>query len=290
MKPMESTKSVQITVAQTPSINAALNFLHRASELPYNYAYTPPADTPWENYEVMPQEVLITDTRHQLDAPSLDIEGFALCDAPTSMQDFANRDEIIAHYYAEAAELACAATGATTAYVFDHLIRKRDASRELDFGRNTRGAPVSANGRVHNDYTEQSGRRRLHLVFEQLGRAVPESRYAIVNIWRSIKAPVLDTPLAVCDARSVDGADLVTAEVRYPQRTGEIYLVKHSPRQRWAYFSAMDRHEALVFKQYDSQINVPARFTPHAAFQHPHAPADAIPRESIEARCLVVFE
>ena len=115
-------------------------------------------------------------------------------------------------------------------------------------------------------------------------------RYCIVNIWRSIKGPVLDTPLAVCDARSVMAKDLVNAEVRYPRRTGEIYLATHSPAHRWSYFSAMDRHEALVFKQYDSQLSGVSRYTPHAAFDHPDAPADAPLRESIEARCLVVFE
>ena len=40
-------------------------------------------------------------------------------------------------------------------------------------------------------------------------------------VWRSIGAgPVLDTPLAVCDARSVRPEDLVTTELRYPDRTG----------------------------------------------------------------------
>jgi hypothetical protein len=91
-------------------------------------------------------------------------------------------------------------------------------------------------------------------------------------------------------ARSLDAADLVEAEVRYPRRTGDIYLARHSPRHRWFYFSAMDMHEALVFKQYDSQLGGVARFTPHAAFDHPDAPAGAIPRISIEARCLVVHD
>jgi hypothetical protein len=51
----------------------------------------------------------------------------------------------------------------------------------------------------------------------------------------------------------------------------------------------MDRHEALVFKQYDSQVSGVARFTPHAAFDLPDVPADAPLRESIEIRCLVTY-
>jgi hypothetical protein len=170
-------------------------------------------------------------------------------------------------------------------------VRKRSADRsQLGFGRSGKGVPASANGRVHNDYTEESGRRRLGLVFNALSEAIPDERYAIVNVWRPIKVPVLDTPLAICDARSVDTMDLVSAEVRYPQRIGEIYLLKHGTRQRWSYFSAMDRHEALVFKQFDSQISGVARYTPHAAFDHPAAPPDYPLRESIEARCLVIFD
>ncbi|WP_367162277.1 hypothetical protein [Methylibium sp.] len=52
----------------------------------------------------------------------------------------------------------------------------------------------------------------------------------------------------------------------------------------------MDRGEALVFKQFDSDPEVAARFTPHAAFDLPDAPPDAPLRESIEVRCLVTFE
>ncbi|MFD2271174.1 hypothetical protein ACFS07_08645 [Undibacterium arcticum] len=51
----------------------------------------------------------------------------------------------------------------------------------------------------------------------------------------------------------------------------------------------MTRDETLIFKQFDSASTQVARFTPHAAFEHPHAPADAPLRESIEIRCLLVF-
>ena len=74
----------------------------------------------------------------------------------------------------------------------------------------------------------------------------------------------VDTPLAVCDARSVAAEDLVAADIHYPSRRGEIYLVRHSPSHAWAYFPGMDRDEALVFKQYDSRRDV-ARFVREGA-------------------------
>jgi len=99
----------------------------------------------------------------------------------------------------------------------------------------------------------------------------------------------VDTPLAVCDACSISVKDLVVADLHYRDRSGELYLVQESPRHRWAYFSEMDTNEALVFKQYDSQVSGVARFTPHSAFDLPDIPPDAPLRQSIEIRCLVTY-
>lgn len=277
--------------ALLPQIQSKLAYLTPTQERPYNYTYEPPDGGPWENYQHDDRTISICDARHMAAASSLDREGFQLWNAPSEMTDFFDQNTLLRYYYPEVAELACAATGATRAYVFDHLLRQRETDRRpLSFGRAAKGTLAGANGRVHNDYTEASGRKRLALVIGELAAQYQIARYSIVNVWRSIKVPVLDTPLAVCDARTLDVADLVSAEVRYPRRTGEIYLAHHAPRHRWYYFSAMDLHEALVFKQYDSQVSGVARYTPHAAFDHPDAPAGVTPRVSIEARCLVIYD
>jgi hypothetical protein len=271
------------------TVTAGLNYLEPSALRPFSYTFAPPPGTPWESGTYALHAMPIADARSAATPSDIEREGFVLRDAPTSVRDFLDDAEVTAVYHREVAELALAVTGGTRAHVFDHLVRRREADRAaLSFGRRAGDGRAAANGRIHNDYTEESGRRRLGLVLGDASQAV--RRYCIVNIWRSIKGPVLDTPLAVCDARSVMARDLVNAEVRYPRRTGEIYLATHSPSHRWSYFSAMDRHEALVFKQYDSQLSGVSRYTPHAAFDHPGAPADAPLRESIEARCLVVFE
>jgi hypothetical protein len=277
---------------QSPStVLAALSYLKPTSELPFSYAYEPPPGIPWESSEYELQHMLIADARSAAHSSTIDREGFELWDAPTTVKDFLDEDAVRTIYYREASELALAVTGAQQAYVFDHLVRRREPDRAaLSFGRRGADGRAAANGRIHNDYTEASGRKRLDLVLTDAKAASQVKRYAIVNIWRSIKGPVLDTPLAVCDARTLVISDLVRSEVRYPRRTGEIYQAVHSPLHRWSYYSEMDRHEALVFKQYDSQISGVARFVLHAAFDHPHAPLDAPLRESIELRCLVVYE
>jgi hypothetical protein len=275
---------------QLQSVQAGLTYLNTAADRPYDYAYEPPNGEPWQNYESEVRITRIADARSLASRTSLDAEGFELRDAPTALVNFFDEEAITTAYYGEARELALAATGGTRAYVFDHLVRKRESGRApLTFGRSGNGKKPSANGRIHNDYTEDSGRRRLELVLQDTRAVAAVERYSIVNIWRSIKGPILDTPLAVCDARTVSARDLVCSEVRYPTRTGEIYLVRHARRHAWLYFSNMERHEALIFKQYDSQVSGISRFVPHAAFDLPHTPPDAPLRESIEIRCLVTY-
>ena len=271
-----------------PSIVAALSYVRPGGPRPVSYACEPPPGVPWESAGFEAREVPIHDARGV--GTSVQREGFELWEAPSKLRDFGDEEAVRATYHREALELALAATGAPRGWVFDHLVRRREPGRPvLGFGRAT-GRRAAANGRIHNDYTEASGGRRLALVVTDAHELERTRRYAIVNIWRSIGGPVLDTPLAVCDARTVSAADLVAAEVRYPNRTGEIYFLAHARQHRWSWFPEMDTHEALVFKQYDSQVSGVARFTPHAAFDHPRIPPHAPLRESIEVRCLVAYD
>lgn len=275
---------------QLPSVVAEMGYLKGSDGHPFTYMYDPPAGTERQNCEFELVRMPIRDARHLAYPPSVDVEGFALWDAPTMVSDFRNDQEILAKYYAETTELVREATGAASVIVFDHQVRKREAGRPpLSFGRAGDGSNPGAVGRVHVDYSEETGQKRLNLVLKDAGLCNSVERFAIVNVWRSIKGPVLDTPLAVCDARSVGAGDLEACEIRYQDRSGKIYLVRHSNRHHWYYYSAMDRNEALVFKQYDSLINSVSRFTPHAAFDHPEATESTPLRESIEVRCLAIF-
>jgi hypothetical protein len=114
-------------------------------------------------------------------------------------------------------------------------------------------------------------------------------RYAIVNLWRPIRGPLQDAPLALCDAKTVADADLVEHDLIYPDRTGEIFALTHNPAHRWFYAPAMRSDEILLLKCFDSARDGRARFMPHTSFQDPTAPADMPRRESIELRTLVFF-
>jgi hypothetical protein len=112
-------------------------------------------------------------------------------------------------------------------------------------------------------------------------------RVQVINLWRPIRGPVYDAPLALCDAGSVAPDDLVASDLVYKNRVGETYAVTYSPSHRWFYLPRMRADEGLLIKCFDSLTDGRARFAPHTSFRDPTAPVDAAPRESIEIRSLV---
>ena len=226
----------------------------------------------------------IENGRPLADRLALDTNGFVFCTHETKMRDFFDGDELKSVYYPEIEALIKRVSGAARVVIFDHTLRSSDqATREEKLIRE----PVH---RAHNDYTDWSGPQRVRDV---MGKAEAEKllrhRVAIIQVWRPIRHPVERDPLAICDARTMVEADLIASERRYPDRVGETYQIAHNPDHRWFYFPRMERHEALVFKVYESRTDV-ARYTAHTGFEDPTSPTDAIPRESIEMRALAFFD
>lgn len=213
---------------------------------------------------------------------SLDVEGFAIASHPTSFTDWFDPDAVARDYYPECLAAACAATGAARGAIFDHNVRSGSKARD-GFWSHLVAQPTRG---VHNDYTDRSAPTRAADV---LG-ATPTGRYAYVNLWRPISEPLRDSPLAVCDGRTLDEADASLTELRYPDRSGWIHRFRYNPRHRWTYFPEMLHHEVLFLKCWDSARDGRTRFAAHSAFDDPTTPAGAPPRESIEARALLVWD
>jgi hypothetical protein len=175
-------------------------------------------------------------------------------------------------------------TGATKVVAFDHNIRCAPRAKQGEAGISI---PVLF---AHNDYTIKSGPQRVRdLLPVEEAEKLLQHRFAVINVWRPIRVPAQDTPLAVCDAQSMGQKDFIATDLKFPNRTGEIYSVAYNPEQRWFYFPRMQPDEAMLLKCYDSMDDGRARFTAHSAFHDPTAPADAPPRESIETRTFVFF-
>lgn len=232
-----------------------------------------------------PHSMSIQNGRPLIGRLSLDREGFELVRHDTAMQDFYDLEELKAVYYPEIVDLVKRSSGASRVIVFDHTLRNGDEAAQE--ARKLR-EPVKV---VHNDYTEWSGPQRVRdLLLPDEAEALLKKRVAVIQVWRPIRGTVLSAPLAICDARSLTPADLIAAERHHKDRIGEIYHIKHNAAHRWYWFPKMERHEALVFKCYDSLKDGRARFTAHGSFDDPTSPADAPPRESIEMRTLAFFD
>jgi len=229
--------------------------------------------------------VTIHDAR-QLQRPAdLDQQGFTLHPQETLIEDFYTLEDSRDEYEAEITELVLHATGAAQALVFDHTLRSD--SSDIRGVRTTR-EPASV---IHNDYTDNSARQRLRDLLPAIDaeRRLLQ-RFAIVNVWRSVKGPVLNSPLACCDATTLSDDDLVASERRAAERIGELQLVTWNPAHSWYYYPAMQRDEVLLIKTFDSATDGRARRSIHTAFDNPLAPPDTPPRESIESRLLVFFD
>ncbi len=169
--------------------------------------------------------------------------------------------------------------------VFDHTLRVSDEQMQQSMN-----ARPTVKG-VHNDYTEASAPQRLRdIVGDAEAERRLKKRWAIIQIWRPIRGKVMIDPLGICDGRSIPQKGFIRVERRYKDRTGEVYHIAHNPAHIWFHFPQMERHEALVFKVFDSDTSKPSRFTAHSAFDDPATPANAPSRESIETRTLAFFD
>jgi hypothetical protein len=261
-------------------VQALVNYIVPTAEKPYSYTFDPPPGKPMRSGRYLETAVGIRDGRPLADRFHLDREGFTLLNRPTQVRDLYDEGEIKGVYYPEMERLVAAETGASRVVVFDHTIRTAAPGRS-----GFRDAVT----RAHNDYTEKSGPQRIRdlLPAEEAERLL-KRRFAFINVWRPIRGPLQDRPLALCDATSMGPEDFVASDLIYRDRLGETYAVAFNPAHRWFYFPDMSRDEVVLIKCYDSDKKR-ARFTAHTAFVDPNAPADAPPRESIEIRTIAFF-
>jgi hypothetical protein len=264
-------------------IEAPVNYLDESAEKPVTYLYEPPAGVPIRSSRTTKQWMKIRNGRLAINKLTLDRQGFAFVRHRTQVSNFYDPEEVTRVYYPEVEQLLKQATGALRVHVFDHNVRCRPMAKR---GENGAREPVKF---AHNDYTFKSGPQRVRDLLPGEAERLLKRRFAEFNVWRPIRGPVEESPLAVCDATSMTLRDFVPTDLKYRDRTGEVYSVVFNPNHRWFYFPRMERDEALVLKCYDSAEDGRARFTAHTGIDDPTSAPDAAPRESIEVRTLVFF-
>ena len=276
-----------------PAVNARLAYLAPGQGPAEVRIYPPSSGLETVRPTLVHHMVSIRDARPIAIDLQLDEDGFELHSHPSEFADFYDEAAVRERYYPEVQAVMRKLTGALAVIVFDHNVRSA-----VRAARGEPGVRVPVD-QVHNDYTEQSGPKRKQEVLDAAGRSdLADRRVAFVNLWRPIVGPVQDNPLALCGAQSVSPQDLVATDIHHfgehdlavPRHSGQIYSVRHNPAHQWFYVSDMQPDELLLLKCYDSRADGRARFMPHTGFRNPACRGPSVPRESIEARTLVVFD
>jgi hypothetical protein len=272
-----------MSIAELPYVEAELNYLKPMAERPRYYAYQAEPGELRSNLTADPHTVKIRSMRPIASELDLDRQGFALVEQETAVSDFWDDEEVRRVYYPEAEQFIAEYTGASRVFIFDHLQRRRVPGLKD----RSAGGPRQPATRVHVDHTARSGPQRVRDLLPDEAEKLLKGRVEVINLWRPIRGPLQDSPLAVCDARTVSFQDLVPSDLVYRQRVGETYSVTWNPAHEWYYAPEMQRDEALLLKIADTKTDGHSRFMPHTAFTDPTTPPSAYPRQSIELRTLV---
>jgi hypothetical protein len=230
-------------------------------------------------------DVAIHDGWSEVDRLSVDKEGFELHEFGADFLQFDNDALVKEVFYQQVISYVKRHTGAKQVVVFDHTIRKRMAA-DLNVQTEVQRPAVML---VHSDYTVISGPQRVRDVMKEAAEPLLQNRVAFYNVWKPLYSRVEELPLAMIDAQTHGPEDLLRMDLKYSDRTGEIYVMRHNPEHRWLYFPLMESHHALLLKTYDSSTDGRCRFMGHSAFEDPTTPAGAAKRESIEVRTMAFF-
>jgi hypothetical protein len=210
----------QSNIESLPFVSAELNYLAPTAGKPRTYAFDPPPGEPKTTALPEPHQVAIFDARLVTGGISLDREGFALVRHPTVVRSFYDDKEVRNVYYPAAEAFLKATLKADRVFIFDHTVRRR-----VEGAADVRGAgPRQPSTRVHVDQTEISGANRVREHLPDEADELLKGRVQVINLWRPLKGPLRDAPLAMCDGQSVAPDDLVASDLIYPNRNvfGEV--------------------------------------------------------------------
>lgn len=284
---------------------AAISYVARDSHVNRRFV-APGVECNTGRYEV--HRVSMRDARPLKDRFSLDVHGFVLAERPSAVTDFYDAAQVEQRYPAEVEAAVKSLTGASRVLLMSWMIRTSGdlaGHRRETVGYSHKGGVQPPAGEAHVDFTPQCAER---LARELYAKGLPDgpgyTRFIASSLWRTFSAPPQDTPLALCDARSVGRDEGMPNTLHVVDRIpderqmlraipGEESMIaaaifRYSPEHRWWYFSGMTRDEVVLLKFHDSDRSKALR-VPHTAFHDTSLPR-ANPRHSIEFRSFAFFE
>ena len=235
-----------------------------------------------------PHEVSVHDGWSKVRDFTIDRNGFSVQGFNTHFEQWEDQDCTRSSFYPEVVEFLKRELGAKRVLVFDHTIRTvKNANRKLTQETNTsQRSPVML---VHCDYTAESGPLRVKQLLPDEANELLSKRVVFINVWKPIHDVVEERPLAMCDTTSSSPEDFFKLHLRYRDRNGENYVMKHSEHHKWWYFPKITPQQVILLKTYDSETDGRARYVGHSAFEDPTTREGAPIRESVEIRTICFF-
>ena len=272
----------------TKDVQAMFNYTKEVEQLTELYYYESEAAKGIHEPGDDPHKMTVHDGWHRSDSFSVDKEGFSLHDFKTSYEQWDDDAAVAKDFYPEVVEFLKNSQGAKRVLVFDHTIRtKKNAAKKItqETGTSQR-APITL---VHCDYTAESGPMRVQQLMGEEAQDLLSRRVAFFNFWKPIRRDVEEHPLAMCDVSTSPQEDFFKLHLRYRDRNGENYVMRHSDKHKWWYFPKMTPEQIILLKTFDSETDGRARWVGHSAFEDPNTAPDAPSRESVEIRTIAFF-
>ncbi|TDZ67343.1 Hydroxylase/desaturase asaB [Colletotrichum trifolii] len=250
------------------------------------YAWDGPAmdALPQSNFVMKERELNLTDVRTVPDfQPTIQDNGFCFLQNPSKeLSNLTGRDDC-KPYLEEQAQFLKKRFGTDEVWAINANFRDSRSS----------GGRTGHLLFAHLDNTVNSSWERISLFLteEERERVLSgRARARIINIWRPMVNHAEDIPFAVCDPKTnTDLGDVVAVDRITPQAAKELAYFAWNPEHRWYWLSNQTPDEVVIMTQYDTHppggmFNI----VPHAAFRNGAARAGCPPRQSVEARFIVL--
>lgn len=276
------------------SVTATLSFLANdelyETERPYSLKFEAPEGLRRSNIQVEKHKQVIQNARQSEKSITVKDNGFALVklDSKMAYEDFENEERVKAVYLVEVAEMLQKLVGASRVQVFEYVVRKEDVNYPISTGKPYKyNQPTTM---VHIDLNKDWARKLAITLNHRIGlEKLPSENYRFYNIWKPLRGPVMNRPLALCDNSKLDLDTIMTADVVYQDFAVNNECMRYSEGQEWYFASNQTASEAWVFEQGDPKLDT-RHGVPHCSFEHPKREVDEVPRETIEVRALAFFE
>ncbi|KAI1456284.1 hypothetical protein F4805DRAFT_233817 [Annulohypoxylon moriforme] len=292
------------------ALEASMYFLEKApkyeTEKPYSLRF-PPGENLAQSNILREEHLVRVDSMRGKDDLALETSGFEVMPftSPLSYRDFDDVDKITGVLLPAFCEKLKEHLGAKEVVALDHAVRRRHENFPISIGKNyeynqpTMMVHVGKSIITANctslgtesalDFSVDEGERMLRVMYPDQGEEIIKGGWKVVNIWRPLRGPLNDWPLAICDSRTVNHeTDTMPGDIVFTKWATENLQVHHSDKQKWYYLPDQTADEVLIFKSAESSPDK-CQAVPHGSFYNPHVSEEEPARESIDCRFFVLY-